>query len=361
MGDSPDADDATDEVINCRLHIAGMAGPNCVARVERALRAVPGIQNVIADHQRGEAIVRAAGNASVEEIGKALDAAGYRLHAVDGDLDPKPGPEPEPEPTPTPAPAPEPTPEPAPEPAPAPLVSPEQEPVEEPPERRSWIRTIGRAAIYLFALSVVWVLAYRFLPVPATIHMIGEATLGGKTLRYQWVPLERISPNLVRSVIASEDGVFCQHYGFDFAEIERSWKRAQRNGNGPRGASTISQQTAKNAFLWVGRSYFRKGLESYFTGMIELAWGKRRIMEVYLNIIEFGPGIFGAEAASRHWFKKSAANLTPMEAARLAAILPSPKRYRANPPGPYVASRGYTIAARAATVRAYGEDACVRR
>lgn len=361
MGDSPDADDATDEVINCRLHIAGMAGPNCVARVERALRAVPGIQNVIADHQRGEAIVRAAGNASVEEIGKALDAAGYRLHAVDGDLDPQPH---QPEPDPAPPPEPPPAPEPAPEPAPTPVVSPEQAPAEAPPARRSWLpswRTLGRAAVYLFALSLVWVLAYRFLAPPATIHMIGESLIEGRTLRYQWVPLERISPNLVRSVIASEDGVFCEHWGFDFAEIERSWKRAQKKGNGPRGASTISQQTAKNAFLWVGRSYFRKGLESYFTGLIELAWGKRRIMEVYLNIIEFGPGIFGAEAASRHWFKKSAANLTPMEAARLAAILPSPRRYRANPPGPYVASRGYTIAARAATVRAYGEDACVRR
>ncbi|MFM9862931.1 MAG: monofunctional biosynthetic peptidoglycan transglycosylase, partial [Micropepsaceae bacterium] len=343
MGDSSEA---TDEVINCRLHIAGMAGPNCAGRIERALMAVPGVQNVVADHVRGEAIVRAAGNASVDAIREALDQAGYRLHAVDGDLDPKPEPEPAPEPEPTPAP----------EPAPTPVVSPEPEFADE-PKRRSWIpslRTIGRAAVYLFALSVFWVLLYRFVPPPATIHMIGESVVEGRTLRYQWVPLERISPNLVRAVIASEDGVFCNHWGFDFAEIERSWNRAQRKGNGPRGASTISQQTAKNAFLWVGRSYFRKGLESYFTGMIELTWGKRRIMEVYLNIIEFGPGIFGAEAASRHWFGKTAAKLTPLEAARLAAILPSPRRYRANPPGPYIADRGYTIAARAGTIRAYG-------
>ncbi len=353
MGDSSDAHD---EVINCRLHIAGMAGPNCVGRVERALMAVEGVQNVVADHTRGEAIVRAAGNASVEAIGKALDEAGYRLHAVDGDLDPQPQPEPEP------TPAPEPEPPPAPAPAPAPVVSPE--PDEPEPSRRSWIpswRTIGRAVAYLFFLSIFWVLLYRFLAPPATIHMIGESVFAGRTLRYQWVPIERISPNLVRSVIASEDGVFCEHWGFDFAEIERSWKRAQRRGDGPRGASTISQQTAKNAFLWVGRSYFRKGLETYFTALMEATWPKRRIMEVYLNVIEYGPGIFGAEAAARHWFGKSAANLTPMEAARLAAILPSPKRYRANPPGPYVASRGYTIAARAATIRAYGEDACVRR
>jgi monofunctional biosynthetic peptidoglycan transglycosylase len=353
MGDSPEAHD---EVINCRLHIAGMAGPNCVARVERALMAVEGVENVIADHVRGEAIVRAAGTASVAAIGKALDQAGYRLHAVDGDLDPKPEPEPTPEPPPAPEPQPAPTPVVTPEPAPV--------PIEEPAPRRSWIpswRTLGRAVPYLFFLSIFWVLLYRFVPPPATIHMIGESVVAGRTLRYQWVPIERISPNLVRSVIASEDGVFCEHWGFDFAEIERSWKRAQRKGNGPRGASTISQQTAKNAFLWVGRSYFRKGLETYFTGLMELTWPKRRIMEVYLNVIEYGPGIFGAEAASRHWFGKSAANLTPMEAARLAAILPSPKRYRANPPGPYVASRGYTIAARAATIRSYGEDGCVRR
>jgi monofunctional biosynthetic peptidoglycan transglycosylase len=364
MGDSPDTRDEAEEVINCRLHIAGMAGPNCVARVERALMAVPGVQNVIADHQRGEAIVRAAGNASVEQIGKALDEAGYRLHAVDGDLDPQPQPEPDPAPPPEPEPPPAPEPLPAPEPAPTPVVSPEQAPADEPRERRSWIpswRMIGRAAVYLFALSIFWVLIYRFIAPPATIHMIGESAFAGRTLHYKWVPLERISPHLVRSVIASEDGAFCNHWGFDFDEIERSWKRAQKRGNGPRGASTISQQTAKNAFLWVGRSYFRKGLETYFTGVMELTWPKRRIMEVYLNVIEYGPGIFGAEAASRHWFKKSAANLTATEAARLAAILPSPRRYRANPPGPYVASRTHTIAARAATIRNGGEDACVRR
>ena len=358
MGDSHDTRDEAEEVINVRLHVAGMAGANCNARVERALMSVPGVQNAIADHERGEAIVRAAGNASLDAIKQALDEAGYRLHAVDGDEDPQPPSAPEPAPPEPAPPAPPPPPEPrTPTTAPAPIEEPE-------PERRSWVptwRTVFRAVAYAFILSLVWILAYRFLPVPATIHMIGEATFGGKTLHYQWVPLERISPNLVRSVIASEDGEFCNHWGFDFAEIQRSWKRAQRKGDGPRGASTISQQTAKNAFLWVGRSYFRKALETYFTATMELTWPKRRIMEVYLNIIEFGPGIFGAEAASRHFFGKSAANLTPIEAARLAAVLPAPKRYKANPPGPYVASRTYTIAARAAAVHNYGEDACVRR
>lgn len=360
MGDSHAPDD---EVINCRLHIAGMAGPNCVARVERALMSVAGVQNAVADHTRGDAIVRAAGNASVEQIGNALNEAGYRLHSVDGDLDPTPEPEPEPEPTPPPPP-----PEPEPTPAPTPVIVPQRDRDEPPPsyvdERPSpWSRPLRQAlrfAAYLFVLSIVWVLAYRILPVPATIHMVGESTLGGHTLRYEWVPLEKISPYLVRSVIASEDGEFCHHWGFDFQEIERSWNKAQRRDAPARGASTISQQTAKNAFLWVGRSYFRKGLEAYYTALMEATWPKRRIMEVYLNIIEFGPGIFGAEAASRHWFRKHAANLTAMEAARLAAILPSPKRYKANPPGPYVSGRGYTIAARAAAIRTYGEDRCLR-
>ena len=349
MGDSLSADD---EVINCRLHIAGMVGPNCAARVERALMAVPGVQNAIADAGRGDAIVRAAGNASVEAIGRALDEAGYRLHSVDGDLDPTPQPEPEPEPAPPP------------EPAPTPVIVPEREaPFEAIEQPSPWTRPFRqtlRAVAYLVFLSIVWIAAYRFLPVPATIHMVGETAIEGRTLRYQWVPLERISPNLVRAVIASEDGEFCNHWGFDFAEIERSWNKAQRNGNGARGASTITQQTAKNAFLWTGRSYFRKALEAYFTGAIEVVWGKRRIMEIYLNIIEFGPGIFGAEAASRHWFHKTAAGLSPLEAARLAAILPSPKRYKANPPGPYISSRSYTIAARAGSVGAYGEDRCLR-
>lgn len=355
MGDSLKPED---EVINCRLHIAGMVGPNCAGRVERALKAVPGVQNAIADAGRGDAIVRAAGNASVEAIGRALDEAGYRLHSVDGDLDPSPQPEPEPTPEPEPAPPP-------PEPAPTPIIVPEREapfaPVEEPSPWTRPFRQTARAIAYLVFLSLVWIAAYRFVPVPATIHMVGEYVIEGHTLRYQWVPLERISPNLVRAVIASEDGEFCNHMGFDFAEIERSWNKAQRRDAPARGASTITQQTAKNAFLWTGRSYFRKALEAYFTGAIEVVWGKRRIMEIYLNIIEFGPGIFGAEAASRHWFHKTAARLSPLEAARLAAILPSPKRYKANPPGPYIANRSYTIAARAGTVGAYGEDRCVRR
>ena len=348
MGDSLTPDEP---VTTRRLRIAGMSGPNCVGRVERALKAIPGVANAIANLDRSEAFIRVAESVPLSMIAGVLDQAGYRLHAVEDEREPEPTPEPEQPPPP------------APPPSPAPVVT-EAPPVEELKEPRSWIpswRTVGRAALYVFLLSIVWVLLYRIVPVPATPYMISEATIGGQTVHYEWVPLERISPNLVRSVIASEDGEFCNHWGFDFDEIQRSWKKAQRRGDAPRGASTISQQTAKNAFLWIGRSYIRKGLETYFTATMELLWPKRRIMEVYLNIIEFGPGTFGAEAAARRWFGKHAANLTPMEAARLAAILPSPKRYRANPPGPYIADRGYTIAARAANIGAYGEDRCVRR
>jgi monofunctional biosynthetic peptidoglycan transglycosylase len=173
------------------------------------------------------------------------------------------------------------------------------------------------------------------------------------------VPLERISPHLIRAVIASEDGEFCRHWGFDFNELRQAWEESQ-NGGRLRGASTITQQTAKNVFLWSGRSWARKGLEAYFTVLIEGLWPKRRTIEVYLNVVEWGPGVFGAEAASRRWFRKRASQLTRLEAARLAAILPNPKNWRANPPGPYITNRGYTIAARSNSVDLRGADRCAR-
>ncbi|MBP6014512.1 MAG: monofunctional biosynthetic peptidoglycan transglycosylase [Alphaproteobacteria bacterium] len=324
-----------------------MSSERCVARVEAVLRVVPGVENAIVDLDRAEAVVRLASSVPDVSLAAAVEVAGYTLLlAADR--------EPEAEPAPAaPSPAAEPT-----------ATQPTFEPIGEAAERRSWIPpwstfwfVAGRGVAIFFAGSIFLTLLYRFVPVPITLHMLGTTLIDGHMLRKEWVPLERISPNLVRAVIASEDGEFCNHYGFDFEQMEAAWKSAKRNGERPRGASTISQQTAKNAFLWNGRSYLRKGLEAYFTGLIELVWPKRRIMEVYLNIIEWGPGVFGAEAASRHWFRKSAAKLTPLEAARLAAILPNPNRYRANPPGPYVADRGYTIAA-----RANGVDArCARR
>lgn len=158
------------------------------------------------------------------------------------------------------------------------------------------------------------------------------------TLRHDWVPLEQISPKLQLAVVCSEDQNYLKHYGFDFAAIEKAMKSNETSGK-VRGASTISQQTAKNVFLWPGRSYLRKGVEVYFTLLIELLWSKERIMEVYLNSIEMGKGIYGAEAAAEYWFHKKAIKLTKEECAAIAAILPSPLRYSANPAGAYVEKR----------------------
>lgn len=164
-------------------------------------------------------------------------------------------------------------------------------------------------------------------------------------------------------MIASEDSTFCAHNGFDMKAIESALKanaRSEKRGSGRiRGGSTISQQTAKNAFLWPSRDWVRKGLEAGYTVAIETVWGKRRIMEVYLNVAEWAPGVYGAEAASQHWFGKSADDLTAREAARLAAILPSPRRYSASAPGPYVRRRTSRIQAAMGTVRNDGLDSCV--
>jgi monofunctional biosynthetic peptidoglycan transglycosylase len=342
-----------------RFRIAGMSGEDCAATVERALLVVPGVQNAIVDVDRAEAVVRAASYIGVAnltaDVESAVTAAGYTfLMAANGD------------PAPTPEPIPEPTPEPVPAPRPA---APAGEPAEQPQSEgwRAWIPpwstvwyAASRAVIVFFAASLFFTIVFRFLPVPFTLLMVGETLFEGRDIRRQWMPLERISPHLIRAVIASEDNEFCHHWGIDFKELEVAWERSQRNGGRLRGASTISQQTAKNVFLWPGRSYLRKGLEAYFTGLIEVFWPKRRIMEVYLNVIEWGPGVFGAEAAARHWFRKPASRLTRIEAARLAAILPNPNRYRANPPGPYVNGRSYTIAARADSVNLYGDDRCAR-
>ncbi|HZV84785.1 MAG TPA: monofunctional biosynthetic peptidoglycan transglycosylase [Brevundimonas sp.] len=204
----------------------------------------------------------------------------------------------------------------------------------------------------------------RFFPPPATFLM-GLRLIEGDGMDYRWRPLERISPRLVQAVIASEDATFCAHRGFDMKAIERALEanaKAEKGGSGRiRGGSTISQQTAKNAFLWPGRDWIRKGLEAGYTVLIETAWGKRRIIEVYLNVAEWAPGVYGAEAAARHWFGKSAEDLTTREAARLAAILPSPRRYNASAPGPYVRRRASRIQAAMGTVRDQGLDDCVLR
>jgi monofunctional biosynthetic peptidoglycan transglycosylase len=219
------------------------------------------------------------------------------------------------------------------------------------------VRGFGRLLLWAVLLSIGWVLSYRLVPVPFTWPMARDA-LSGRHVARDWVPLSEISPALARSVIAAEDSRFCTHNGFDLEAIR---KAAERNAKGQRlrGASTISQQTAKNAFLWPGRSYVRKGLEAWFTLFIELMWGKSRIMEVYLNIAEMGPGIYGAEAASRHWFNKPASRLSNAEAARLAAILPQPIVRNPARPGPYVRRYSATIQKRADVVRRDGLADCL--
>ncbi len=198
---------------------------------------------------------------------------------------------------------------------------------------------------------------YRFVPPPVTWLMI-QRVFEGKGFDRRWRSLDDMSPRLVRAVIAAEDAKFCDHNGFDFGAMEKAME-SNAKGKKLRGGSTISQQTAKNVFLWPGRSYVRKGLEAYFTVLIEVIWGKQRIMEVYLNSIEWGPGVYGAEAAAQKNFGVSASQLSPAQAARLAAILPSPLKWRAAQPGPYVKRRSGKITRAAGTINREGMAACV--
>ncbi|MDO9587707.1 MAG: monofunctional biosynthetic peptidoglycan transglycosylase [Brevundimonas sp.] len=218
-------------------------------------------------------------------------------------------------------------------------------------------RPLATLFLLLLLLGSGGLVLQRFLPIPATFLMTSRM-IEGEGWDYRWRSLDRISPRLVQAVIASEDSTFCTHRGFDMKAIEKALKANERGGR-IRGGSTISQQTAKNVFLWPGRDWIRKGLEAGYTVAIETVWGKRRIMEVYLNVAEWAPGVYGAEAAAQHWFGKSAAGLSAPESARLAAILPSPRRYDAASPGPYVRRRASRIQAAMGTVREQGLDACV--
>jgi len=189
-------------------------------------------------------------------------------------------------------------------------------------------------------LSVVLVLPWRWIAPPTSAFMLREGSGSAGAIHHHWVPWSRISPQLPIAVVAAEDQKFPHHAGFDFESIAEALQDHRRR---PRGASTISQQVAKNLFLWPGRSYLRKGLEAYLTVWIELLWPKRRILEVYLNCAEFGPGIFGAGAAAERLFGKSAARLTRYESALLAAVLPNPKRMSAGRPSAYVRERAREI------------------
>lgn len=194
-------------------------------------------------------------------------------------------------------------------------------------------RILWKTFLWFNIISIFLVLLFKFVPVSftplMTIRAI-EQKMDGKEMRssHDWVPIEEISTNLQKAVIASEDGNFLTHNGFDFKAIEKAMENNEK-GKKIKGGSTISQQTAKNVFLWQGRSYFRKGLEAYFTVLIELFWSKERIMEVYLNSIEMGDGVYGAQAAAKHWYHKDAKNLSRIEAAGIAAILPNPRKFKA--------------------------------
>ena len=216
------------------------------------------------------------------------------------------------------------------------------------------LRYLVWTLVWFVGLSLALVILYRFVPVPVTATML----IDGNGITKDWEPLEDIDRNMVRAVIAGEDGKFCQHDGFDREAIEQAIERNQRGGR-IRGGSTISQQAAKNVFLWQGGGYFRKGLEAWFTLLIETVWGKRRIMEVYLNVAETGIGTYGVEAGARRYFDHSAARLSTSEAARMAAALPLPKERSVVSPGGFTRRYGNTIQARIGAVRRDGLDACV--
>lgn len=200
-----------------------------------------------------------------------------------------------------------------------------------------------KVSLGFLALSVLSVIVLRFMAPPFSALMV-ERRIGswfgeGKySPTYRWVSLDKIAPVMSAAVIASEDQNFPDHYGFDLAAIQRALGHNERSTR-TKGASTLTQQTAKNMFLWSSRSWLRKGVEVYFTVLLETFWGKRRILETYLNIAEFGDGIYGVEAAAQHYFRKPASRLNSEEAALLAAVLPNPRRYRVRAPGPYVRER----------------------
>jgi monofunctional biosynthetic peptidoglycan transglycosylase len=236
----------------------------------------------------------------------------------------------------------------------------EPEPVaEEPPRKRSLVlrilKWVGLSILIFLLVSALWVILYRFVAPPITLTQLFD----GNGATRQWVPLERIDRNMVRAVIAAEDGKFCSHSGFDTDAIAAAMRSNAAGNRVIRGGSTISQQTAKNAFLWQGGGFFRKGLEAWFTFLMETTWSKRRIMEVYLNIAETGIGTYGVEAGAMRYFNHGASRLTPEEAARIAAVLPSPQRRAAVDPVGFTRRYGNTIRARMAQVARDGLDRCV--
>lgn len=228
--------------------------------------------------------------------------------------------------------------------------------------RTPWFRRIV-AVVVFFALPapVLLLLVFRFAPIPGTPEMLAKL-VALNPVHYSWREFDRISPSLGRAVIGAEDQNFCTHNGFDWKEIQDSVRAHARNPHRRlRGASTISQQTARTLFLLPVRSWVRKGVEAYLTVLVEALWPKRRILTAYLNLVDWGRGNYGAEAAAQNYFHKPALALTEGEAARLAAILPNPDKWRAIHPGPYVVDRADTLTARSQEVASDDLDACVRR
>ncbi|GAO40819.1 monofunctional biosynthetic peptidoglycan transglycosylase [Sphingomonas changbaiensis NBRC 104936] len=220
-------------------------------------------------------------------------------------------------------------------------------------------RFLIKMVIGLILFSIAWVAVYRFVPPPFTFTMLGDV-LSGRSVNKDWMPLDRIDPDMARAAIAAEDSKFCSHHGFDVDAIGAAMMRNAAGGHIIRGGSTISQQTAKNAFLWQGGGYVRKGMEAWFTVLIEAIWGKHRIMEVYLNVAETGIGTYGVNAGSQRYFKHDASRMSPVEAARIAAVLPLPKKRPGVAPTGYTRRYGNAIVRRLGVVRREGLDACVR-
>ncbi|MHA4894519.1 monofunctional biosynthetic peptidoglycan transglycosylase [Pedobacter sp. PWIIR3] len=206
---------------------------------------------------------------------------------------------------------------------------------------------ISKIFLWFLMVTVLWVLAYRFVNPPITLLMIQrniERSSDDKPskMKKDWVDFEDISDNMKRAAVSAEDQLFLKHLGFDVKAIEKAFK-TNKKGKNIKGGSTISQQTAKNVFLWPGRSWIRKGFEAYFTLLIEILWSKERILEVYLNVIEMGDGIYGAEAASQEYFGKSCSKLTRSQAAIIAACFPNPRRWTPRKPTTYIKHRQYLI------------------
>lgn len=220
-----------------------------------------------------------------------------------------------------------------------------------------WFWRIIRWLIGVFVALHIYALALRFVPVPGTVLMVQRA-VQGEDIRRDWTRLEDISPHLVAAVMAAEDARFCQHEGIDLQAIEAALEHNE-TGKRRRGGSTITQQTAKNVFLWNGGGIVRKVPETWMASFIDFTWGKKRVMEVYLNVAEWGDGLFGAEAAAQARFNQPASDLTPRQAALLAAVLPSPNKWRVDPPGEYVNGRARTLQARLHVVRNEGYADCV--